>query len=231
MSQKQKSHFWTSYSDLMTSLFFVMFVLFILAIAMLNKKMREIEAQKEATEAELKKIREIEASIQAIDPTYFEYNPTHKKHVLKIDVQFQTYSYDLNDIPDAQREELKRAGRSISRFLKEAPADVQYLLIIEGQASRDNYGGNDELSYNRANALRYFWKQQGIDFGDKCEVIVCGSGQDGVMRAQPDNRYNEKNQRFLIHILPKPGVLDSMEKNKAEPIRIPYAAYGPVTPP
>lgn len=195
----------------MTSLFFVMLVLFVLASAMLKNKIDEVEKQKEATEKELAKIREIEESIKAIDPTFFEYNSTHKKHILKINVQFQKNSADITDIPDEQQEQLLEAGRSISRFLDQSSEDIKYVLIIEGQASKDNYPGNDVLSFNRANSLKHFWTENNVDFSTKCEVIVSGSGQNGVMRAQPDNAFNEKNQRFLIHIIPKPGVIDRIE--------------------
>lgn len=216
MAQKQESYFWTSYSDLMTSLFFVMLVLFVLACAMLKNKIDEVEKKKEATEKQVAKIKEIEESIEAIDPNFFEYNSTHKKHILKINVQFQKNSSDITDIPLSQQSELIKAGRSISDFLKNSSEDVKYLLIIEGQSSKDGYVGNDVLSFNRANSLKYFWARQNIDFGNKCEVIVSGSGQNGVMRALPDNAYNEKNQRFLIHIIPKPGVIDRIENDIKE---------------
>lgn len=213
MAQKQESYFWTSYSDLMTSLFFVMLVLFVLACAMLKNKIDDVEKQKEATEKELAKIREIEESIEAIDSEFFEYNSTHKKHILKINVQFKKSSADISDIPLIQKKQLIRAGRSISKFLKKSSDDVRYLLIIEGQSSKDNFPGNDVLSFNRANSLKHLWSREHIDFGSKCEVIVSGSGQDGVMRSYPDNANNEKNQRFLIHIIPKPGVIDRIENN------------------
>lgn len=211
MAQKQESYFWTSYSDLMTSLFFVMLVLFVLACTMLKNKVDEAEKQKDATEKELAKIKEIEESIEAIDPKFFEYNSIHKKHILKIIVQFKKNSSDISDIPSEQQLELIKAGRSISDFLKNSSEDVRYLLIIEGQSSKDNFPGNDVLSFNRANSLKQFWATRQIDFGSKCEVIVSGSGQDGVMRSLPDNAFNEKNQRFLIHIIPKPGVIDRIE--------------------
>ena len=102
MAHKQESYFWTSYSDLMTSLFFVMLVLFVLASAMLKNKIDEAERRKEATERELAKIREIEESIEAIDPNFFEYNSKHKKHILKINVQFQKGSSNISDIPQKQ---------------------------------------------------------------------------------------------------------------------------------
>lgn len=212
MAQKQESYFWTSYSDLMTSLFFVMLVLFVLACAMLNNKANEAkneankaERLKEATEKEMKKIREIEESIAAIDPQYFEYSAEHKKHILKIKVQFAKESAD---IPQSSREALIAAGRSIADFLKEKSSDdIKYLLVIEGQSSKDNYLYNDELSYNRANALKHLWRQNGINFGNKCEVIVSGSGTGGALRSP----VNEENQRFLIHIIPKPGIIDRIE--------------------
>ena len=251
MSQKQESYFWTSYSDLMTSLFFVMLVLFVLACAMLNnkidevekqktatemelakikaieesfgttdlnklkEKLLEVEKQKEATEKELAKIREIEESIEAIDPNFFEYNSKHKKHILKINVQFKKGSSNIADIPSTQQTQLINAGKSISKFLRNSSDDVRYLLIIEGQSSKDDYPGNDVLSYDRANSLRHFWNKNNIDFSSKCEVIVSGSGQNGVMRALPDDKNNEKNQRFLIHIIPKPGVIDRIENENA----------------
>lgn len=212
MAQKRESYFWTSYSDLMTSLFFVMLVLFVLACSILKNKIDEVEKQKEATDKELAKIKEIEESIEAIDPHFFEYNTTYKKHILKINVQFKKGSANISDISPSQQLELIQAGRSISAFLKSSSKDVQYLLIIEGQASADDYHvddffNNDVLSYQRANSLKKLWAQRNIDFGNKCEVIVSGSGQHGVMR----DATNEKNQRFLIHIIPKPGIIERIE--------------------
>lgn len=46
--QRKESFFWTSFSDLMISLFFVMLVLFVLTIALLHKKMVEIENERNA---------------------------------------------------------------------------------------------------------------------------------------------------------------------------------------
>ena len=111
------------------------------------------------------------------------------------------------------REDLYQAGLAIERFLNKADAEfgktVEYLLIIEGQASKDNYDRNFELSYERALALyKYLRDNRGLDLKrDNCEVLISGSGTQGTMRALPDNGSNKTNQRFLIHILPKPGVI------------------------
>lgn len=206
----KRSFFWASYADLMSSLFFIMLVLFVLTVVMLQKQMKEIEEMKEATEAEMNKIKEIQNAIRNIDTTYFAYNAEHKKHILKIDVGFQTNSADITDISEDTRQQLLNAGKAINRFIEEAckKYNAQYLLIIEGQASKDNFIRNNELSYERALALVNYWKSNGVYFNpEQCEVIVSGSGQDGTLRIQPDVAGNVKNQRFLIHILPKPGVI------------------------
>lgn len=173
--------------------------------------MEETERIKKATEAEMNKIREIQNAIQNIDSTYFTYNKEHKKHILNIDAEFRTNSADINNINFDTRVKLLNAGDVIQKFIKNACQRyaIQYLLIIEGQASKDGYAKNNELSYARGLSLLEFWEKNGIYFNPKqCEVIVAGSGQDGVLRIQPDTAGNVKNQRFLIHILPKPGLID-----------------------
>ena len=46
MKEKRESYFWTSYADLMTSLFFVMLVLFALAVTLSFRAKREANATK-----------------------------------------------------------------------------------------------------------------------------------------------------------------------------------------
>ena len=209
---KKESFFWTSYSDLMTSLFFVMLVLFVLVIVLLHNKMTDIENERKATQEQLDKIKEIEESVQNIDTTYFKYDTTYKRHTLKdINVSFQTGSsniYDNNYISNSQREKLLNAGRAIKNFVNDAVAknaDVKYLLIVEGQASKDTYPQNFELSYERALALVKFWKNNGLNFNENnCELIISGSGTESLFRVQNNET---ANQRFVIHIIPKTGVI------------------------
>lgn len=218
VNKKRDSHFWTSYSDLMTSMFFVMLVLFILAITLLNQKIVASEAERATAEAErvatqeqIDKIAEIEEAIKGIDSTYFDYNTIYKKHVLKISVNFPVGISDMNIIDSITQDNLKKAGASIINSLdkisREYPG-IQYLLVIEGQASKDRYTYNYELSYNRALALSRFWNENGIDFGENCEVLISGSGIGGTMRESEES----KNQRFLIHLIPKPGVIEASKK-------------------
>lgn len=209
MSVKKESFFWTSYADLMTSLFFVMLVLFVLTIVLLNKKMIEIKKNEEATKEQIKKIQEIEQATKDIDSTYFEYNESHKKHILKVNVNFPTGIANINSIDENTQKKLIEAGRVVQNLIEQKTKEygIQYLLVIEGQASKDNWGeeNNYKLSYERALSLRNFWKDNRLDFGNNCEVLISGTGTGGVMRERDEKR----NQRFLIHIIPKPGIIEA----------------------
>lgn len=114
----------------------------------------------------------------------------------------------MNDIvstdKEAQLRQLAAAGREIRDFLKNH-SENQYILIIEGQASKDNFLYNYELSYQRALALMRFWIEDSrITFGSNCEILISGSG-DGKLDTHSMRETNDEreNQRFLIHILPK----------------------------
>ena len=206
MANDHKSLFWASYADLMTSLFFVMLTLFIVAIVALNNA--HIGLKKE-----IEKVNEMNNAIRELDEKhaeYFEYFPEHKKHKLGVTVNFRSGSADMNSLSASTKDDLKKTGKILQDFIisttKTYP-QIQYLLIIEGQASRDGYAYNYELSYQRALSLKKFWEDNGVSFNDKnCEVLICGSGDGrlsgtGLMR----ERRESHNQRFLIHILPKPG--------------------------
>lgn len=204
-TSKKKSFFWTSYSDLMTSLFFVMLVLFVLAIVLLHNKINELDVKL----FEFQKIEEIKKSINNIDTTFFDYNKKYKKHILKIHANFKRDRYTEKDIDSETKNLLIKSGQVIRKFLDtigKKDNRIQYLLIIEGQASSDNASDvhNYVLSYNRAYTLKKMWENNEIDFGNNCEVLISGSGIGGTMR----DSIEQKNQRFLIHILPKTGVID-----------------------
>lgn len=251
MSKNRKeSFFWTSYSDLMTSLFFVMLVLFILVIVLLHNKMIDIanrndeitklnnEAQSQlytitnlqkvtqaqldtitnlqkVTQEQLDKIKEIQKATENINTNYFQYDDVFKRHTLKdVRVSFIKGSSNINDISKLDLEKLKKAGESIVDFMSKAEkiqSEASYMLILEGQSSKDNYNLNNELSYKRALALYYFWIDNNIrvDRLSNCEVIISGSGQSSRFRIEPDNANNENNQRFVIHIIPKIGVIEN----------------------
>ena len=207
MSKQKKSLFWASYADLMTSMFFIMLTLFVASSILLSKKGKEWRDMYYQSEDQKKQLQRINDVIQDLDSTYFEYID------LVIPVNFAVDQYNINGLPKATRDELENAGRSLKTFVDETTKKypgVQYILIIEGQASRT--GGTDhnyELSYRRAYSLKKYWEDKDIKFDAlNCEVLIGGSGdgvQSGTGLMREDSSKEYLNQRFLIHILPKPG--------------------------
>jgi outer membrane protein OmpA-like peptidoglycan-associated protein len=229
MAKEKKSLFWASYADLMTSLFFIMLTLFVASSILLSKRSNDWKGLYLQSEKQKDQLQRINDVIQDLDTTYFEYIDQYKKSKLVIPVNFAVDQYNINGLPASTREELENAGKSLKAFVdsttKKFPG-VQYILIIEGQASKT--GGTDhnyELSYRRAYSLKKYWEQKGIHFDAvNCEVLIGGSGDGvqsgtGLMREDPSKEY--LNQRFLIHILPKPGYvrsddLELSDKTKAK---------------
>lgn len=201
MAQKKESFFWTSYSDLMTSLFFIMLTLFVLVIVLLHKRM-------EATEIELERIRAFQESTKELEREdgYFEYKEEYEKYALRINVFFPVLQTDFSYLSDETKDRLDKAGDEIVNFLKRHHEN-KYLLIVEGQASMNSVAWMDrnyQLSFDRAKNLMKFWlTEKGKQFGNNCEVQIAGSGDGRLNVNSMRDSINERNQRFLIYIIPK----------------------------
>lgn len=226
MAKKQnKSLFWASYADLMTSLFFLMLTLFIATTVVLNEKRKEAEdlagqltGALAASEAEKEQLNAINDAIKDLDEEYFGYSEEYKKHKLKIEVNFPVDQYAIDYLPQGTKDKLEKAGHILQEFISRKTKEnenIQFLLIIEGQASKTGpTDHNYDLSYQRAYQLKKYWEGKGINFmANNCEVIIAGSGDGsrsgtGLMREKEERL----NQRFLIHILPKPGYTNETRK-------------------
>lgn len=214
MKKSKNSYFWTSYSDLMTSLFFVMLVLFALTTIMLKrqndmieKDKEMIEKDKEITEKRLAEITRIEESTRDLEGEYFGYDSVYNKFILNIDCQFPVQKYEINLLDKDTRNKLMDAGQQIKDFL-EKHSENQYLVIVEGQASADSEyftGFNYNLSFQRALSLVKFWATNpDVKFSsNNCELQIAGSGDGRLSAKTMRDSVNEKNQRFLIYIIPK----------------------------
>lgn len=209
MKVKKESFFWTSYSDLMTSLFFVMLILFVVTVCILHKRII-------ATQSELEAIKKVEESTKDLPKEYFLYNDEYEKFVLKIQCKFELGKSEIKD--SASMEELYKAGVAICAFLHKYQ-NYSYLLIVEGQASKDDYQFNYELSYNRAKSLIEFWNSKDDihnAFGNRCEVLIAGSGDNKIALGKQPMRDNIEmnNQRFIIHIIPKNIIRNEMDMSQ-----------------
>lgn len=216
-NKKNNEFFWLSYSDVMTSLFFVMLILFVLVYTIQNNFIAELDrknSELKAAKIELDEIKRIQEALENLDPRYFAFDKRNKRYKLKVDVQFRSNSASITDIPIPIRAEIEGAGRSIhslmSKLTRENP-NVNYLLIIEGNTQRSGTNYIDipdigyKLSYNRALSLMNFWKTAGLDFNkfENCEILISGSGYFGRSRESKER----ENRKFTIQITPKIGDL------------------------
>jgi hypothetical protein len=207
---KKSGFFWVSYADLMTSLFFIMLVLYVISFAILQSKQGILEAQA----SQLKEIKNVQKAIENLDTTYYHFDKVNKRYKLNIDVRFKSNSSNINDIPQKIRNNLGNAGLNLFEKVKsiiDTSKTIDYLLIIEGNAQRSNnnwvrnpnMGYN--LSYKRALSLFNYWKRMGADFnslGSQCEVILAGSGYFSHSR---DEENENNNRRFTIQVTSKVG--------------------------
>lgn len=200
---------------------------------------------------EYENILAIYSIVGKIDETeYFGYNKEYLKHLFQINVEYQTgaYAIDMLELDrtdkmaaNRKRESIIAAGKMVQETIMELNRlmpetkdnNIKFLVIIEGQSSKIRfeegpYKNNYTLSYLRAQYLNEFWKKNGINLDaiSRCEVIIAGSGEEGVpreipnvaelRRLYPDDRefkrqkdiIEKRNQRFLINIVPVLGNID-----------------------
>jgi hypothetical protein len=211
---KKNNIFWIGYSDLMTSLFFIMLVLFVLSIGHLHVKIKELEKSKAGLINEndrLQKLLNLEKQFAPlIKDNAFDYLPDCKKFVVKDLMNVEIFEPRQTIILPTYITRTLNAGRKIENFLRDlynTNKQFSYLLIIEGNMantwdktiltdSNDGY----IISYNRALAVYNLWVSNGIDFRKyNVEVLICGSGYSGLCR----DKNEDNNKRFSIQIIPK----------------------------
>ena len=246
MEGKTNGSFWPSYVDIMTTLFAVMLVLFAVSFSRFKIKERELEASQKMLEEivdEYEDIITVYSTVGEIDSTsYFGYNAQYLKHLFTVEVKYQPKEYMISrleldrtnvELANSKRDSILDAGRLVQSTIRSLENknvkhdNIKFLVIIEGQSSKvpfdiDDWRNNYTLSYLRAQYLNKFWKENGIDIDaiPKCELIISGSGEEGVPRYAEDKSLGAanpdlKNQRFLIHIVPVIGNID-MTKQKIQ---------------
>jgi hypothetical protein len=207
---KKSGFFWVSYADLMTRLFFIMLVLYVISFAILKSKQGILEAQAK----QLEEIKNVQKAIEKLDSTYYQFDKENKRYKLNIDAKFRPNSSNITDISQDKRIAIANAGKNLYDKIEsiiDTSKTIDYLLIIEGSTQRYNNNWRDnpnlgyQLSYQSALSLYNFWKQKGADFrklGNQCEVIIAGSGYYSQSR---DERNENNNRRFTIQITSKVG--------------------------
>lgn len=204
---KKDGVFWVSYSDLMTSLFFVMLVLFIITVGTLKVKQNELMT----TIEEQNKILRIKEQFKPLEESgNFNYLPGCNKYVVKDLIGKEIFDPNFSSIKKEYESVALNVGYNLDAFLSELFSknpDLSYLLVIEGNVANKydlsidvNNESGYKLSYERALALYDLWVDNGIDLRQyNTEIMVCGSGFNGLCR---DGR-EENNKRFSIQLIPK----------------------------
>lgn len=222
---KHRDPFWTSYSDLMTSLFFVMLVLFIICLVKVGKANGELKKKVEtldslnhklnADKEDLENILRLEDQFKILSKSSsLEYDSIKKMFYAK-DFQEKEIFYPNDDkIKPEFLGVVDTVGHDLLQILRSLNQNeyFNYQMVIEGNAAikwknlkSGNYNPDNEemyhLSYRRALALYLYWKSKGFDFRKyNTEVIIAGSGFNGINR---DNKVEDYNKRFIIQIIPK----------------------------
>lgn len=205
----------------MTSMFFIMLVLFALSIGYLVIKIAEneklIKNLKEATTGlvkeneRLQKLLNLEEQFKPlINDSSFYYLPDCKKFIVKDFMGIEIFDPNQVTIKTEYNTLTIEAGEKIEAFLRELSNQnkgFSYLLVIEGNMANDHDNPNSidrsdfyTKSYERALAVYKLWLNEGINFRQyDVEVMICGSGLNGLCR----DPIEENNKRFSIQIIPK----------------------------
>ena len=213
MSKKQsKSLFWISYSDLMTSLFFVMLVLFCISMV----KLKGALADANVTIEQQRQILKIEEQFHELSKSsglvYLEENKIFTAKTLLGKDIFKPNSDSIRNDMLCAVTSVGHSLDTILRKLNEQNPDLSFLLVIEGTAAipieslLDNSYNPDNvfayrLSFNRAMKLYNTWRENDINLRKyNTEILICGSGFNGINR---DKINEDNNKRFFIQIIPK----------------------------
>lgn len=217
--EKRNDSFWLSYSDLMTSLFLLMLVLFVVCVGKMKYDNAVLEDERNRANVEkeyLKRILQLDEQFDQLNKSLaLQYVEEKKMFIARDFVGVEIF----NQLDDAIKPEYVKTVDAVGlallevvRRLYERNPDLSFQLVIEGNAAipwqqlHDNVYDADnarmyELSYRRALALYLRWRSMGVDLrAYNTEVIIAGSGFNGNNR---DEDVEENNKRFVIQIIPK----------------------------
>lgn len=225
---KKDNVFWIGYSDLMTSLFFVMLVLFVTSLGYLKVRIddsidsedlittidslgNEIEELRITIEQQDKILR-IEDQFKPLEQSGdFVYLSDCKKYISKDLIGNEIFRPNSSSIKSRFKNKTLEVGEQIQDFLKTLylkDRNLSYLLVIEGNMANSydqkKYAKDDTFgykkSYERALAVYDLWVENDIDLRRyNAEIMLCGSGFNGLCR----DKNEENNKRFSIQIIPK----------------------------
>lgn len=214
MAKKGKNDFfWPSYVDLMTNLFAIMLVLFVVSFFLFSKRNGELKVRQKQYE----RIMQLQAQFKSLsDNELLRYDEAHRIFVVQAFEGKELFAPNDTTILPSYRDLVRRVGEKLDTMLTTVSDHFNYLMVIEGYSAnmvinRDTHemewgpdrGFNYRLSYDRAKALYNYWRTScSIDLRKhpNVEVLLCGSGLNGIHR---DPRIEMNNKRFVVQIIPR----------------------------
>ena len=189
--KRHKDSFWLSYSDLMTSLFFIMLVLFVVCICKMkitNFQLNTALKEANATNEQFQQILQLETQFKELSKSSdLKYIEEKKMFVAKDFIGVEIFNPNKDVIKPEYIATVDRVGKSLQEIvqrLHEKNPNLNFQLVIEGNAAipweqlkENTYNADNiqmyELSYHRALALYRRWKLKGFDFRNyNTEVII-----------------------------------------------------------
>lgn len=216
-NSNKKSLFWTSYSDLMTSLFFailVLFVVIVVAMGAVNKQLQEALRSANVTIEQQNQILRLEDQFHTLsNSTSLDYDEGRRMFYAKDFIGIEIFEPNQDIIKSEFLGKVDKVGKDLKNILdslKISSSDFKFQLVIEGTAAipyhqwkagtyDPDHEGMYMLSYRRALALYREWEKFGLRDGNT-EIIIAGSGFNGINR---DTINQDNNKRFVIQIIPK----------------------------
>jgi len=232
---KKNSFFWVGYADLMTGLFFIMLVLFVVSISgfrlkeqgyiskaseadslklalqkqlvVLEKNKDDLERNKRVLEEEKKKIEEMQNAIKALPTKYFEYQEQYKRFSLRMQVNFVKGSSIIDT--ELYKDDLTNVGWALKAALDDLSAkysDYDIRYLLIIE------GMSSSDSYKRNYELSY---ERALSLyrlweaqGVEFDPKTCEvqiAGSGTGGIGRYSGAKENLNQRFLIQIIPKIG--------------------------
>lgn len=181
----------------------------------MNGQLQEALKEANADKEDLENILGLEAQFKALsESSSLEYDSIKKMFYAKDFQEKEIFYPNKADIKSEYLPIVDKVGTDLSSILQSLNENkaFNYQMVIEGNAAikwenlkSGNYNPDNvdmyKLSYDRALALYLYWKNKGLDFRKyNTEVIIAGSGFNGINR---DSKTEDYNKRFIIQIIPK----------------------------
>lgn len=227
----KKTLFWTSYSDLMTSLFFTVLVLFVVVIVAMGAANRQMgaanklaqEAKKNlekaledanATNEQLNQILRLQDQFNTLtSSSSLQYDEQKRMFYAKDFVGIEIFKPNEDIIKKEYIETVNRVGNDIKQLIESIKTnnkEFKYLLVIEGtaaipykelQAKTFNPDNTAMYELSYRRALALYNQWKHLNFRESNTEIIIAGS--GFNGINRDKIVEDNNKRFIIQIIPK----------------------------